>query len=86
MYIFHQVYNTLCRVFPRRFILPLSVNEDTPYDCNLNNRPDSTATSMRTAKDKVGSQHDPHVNTQEIVKLELTISGYFIQSTDRFMT
>lgn len=50
----HQVYNTLCRIFPRRFILPLNVDHDTPYNQNLNKRPNSTATSVRIAKNKVG--------------------------------
>lgn len=50
-----QVYNTLCRIFPRRFVLPLSVGDDAPYDQNLNNRPNSTATSVRIGKTKVGT-------------------------------
>lgn len=61
MLISHQVYNTLCRIFPRRFVLPLSVDHDTPYDQNLNNRPNSTATSVRIAKNKVGSRYNLHL-------------------------
>uniref|UniRef100_A0A3Q1EVT8 Beta-carotene oxygenase 2b n=1 Tax=Acanthochromis polyacanthus TaxID=80966 RepID=A0A3Q1EVT8_9TELE len=38
-----DVYNTLCRVFPRRFVLPLSVDSDTPYGQNLIDRPSSTS-------------------------------------------
>uniref|UniRef100_A0A3Q1D0X2 Beta-carotene oxygenase 2b n=1 Tax=Amphiprion ocellaris TaxID=80972 RepID=A0A3Q1D0X2_AMPOC len=41
-----DVYNTLCRVFPRRFVLPLNVDSDTLYDQNLIDRPSSTATSV----------------------------------------
>ncbi|XP_038548670.1 beta,beta-carotene 9',10'-oxygenase-like [Micropterus salmoides] len=58
-----EVYNTLCRVFPRRFVLPLTVDRDTPYDQNLNNRPNSAATSIRIAKSKVFCTHeDLHSN------------------------
>ncbi|XP_044059653.1 beta,beta-carotene 9',10'-oxygenase-like [Siniperca chuatsi] len=53
-----EVYNTLCRIFPRRFVLPLNVDRDTPYDQNLNNRPNSAATSIRIAKSKVFCTHE----------------------------
>ncbi|KAK5869038.1 hypothetical protein PBY51_010001 [Eleginops maclovinus] len=52
-----EVYNTLCRVFPRRFVLPLNVDSDTPYDQNLNG-PDCIATAIRTAKNKVFCTHE----------------------------
>ncbi|XP_051813511.1 carotenoid-cleaving dioxygenase, mitochondrial isoform X2 [Acanthochromis polyacanthus] len=53
-----DVYNTLCRVFPRRFVLPLSVDSDAPYGQNLIDRPSSTATSVRTGKNKVFCTHE----------------------------
>lgn len=53
-----QVYNTLCRVFPRRFVLPLNVDQETPYGRNLN--PKGSATSVRFAKNKVGRHQDPN--------------------------
>uniref|UniRef100_A0A6Q2XES2 Carotenoid-cleaving dioxygenase, mitochondrial n=1 Tax=Esox lucius TaxID=8010 RepID=A0A6Q2XES2_ESOLU len=43
-----QVYNTTSRAFPRRFVLPLNVNDDTPTGVNLNTRPASSATSVKT--------------------------------------
>ncbi|XP_078023512.1 beta-carotene oxygenase 2b isoform X1 [Epinephelus lanceolatus] len=52
-----EVYNTLCRVFPRRFVLPLNVDVDTPYNQNLN-RPSSTATAVRIDKTKVFCTHE----------------------------
>ncbi|XP_029302502.1 beta-carotene oxygenase 2b [Cottoperca gobio] len=52
-----EVYNTLCRVFPRRFVLPLNVDRDTPYNQNLN-RPNCTATSIRLTKNKVFCTHE----------------------------
>ncbi|KAJ4935884.1 hypothetical protein JOQ06_017411 [Pogonophryne albipinna] len=52
-----EVYNTMCRVFPRRFVLPLNVDRDTPYDQNLNG-PDCTATAIRTDKNKVFCTHE----------------------------
>ncbi|XP_033969267.1 beta-carotene oxygenase 2b [Trematomus bernacchii] len=52
-----EVYNTMCRVFPRRFVLPLNVDCDTPYDQNLNG-PDCTATAIRTDKNKVFCTHE----------------------------
>ena len=48
-----QVYNTMSRVFPRRFVLPLNVDHNTPIGKNLNTLPDSTATAIRISKDKV---------------------------------
>ncbi|XP_040049427.1 carotenoid-cleaving dioxygenase, mitochondrial isoform X2 [Gasterosteus aculeatus] len=51
-----EVYNTLCRVFPRRFVLPLNVDQETPYGRNLN--PKGSATSVRFAKNKVFCTHE----------------------------
>ncbi|XP_046891256.1 beta-carotene oxygenase 2b isoform X1 [Hypomesus transpacificus] len=48
-----EVYNTMSRVFPRRFVLPLNVDHNTPIGKNLNTLPDSTATAIRISKDKV---------------------------------
>ncbi|CAL8399975.1 unnamed protein product [Boreogadus saida] len=53
-----QVYNEMTRVFPRRFVLPLGVTSDTPSNQNLNTRPDSLATCLKTGKDKVLCQHE----------------------------
>ncbi|TNN34157.1 Beta,beta-carotene 9',10'-oxygenase [Liparis tanakae] len=52
-----EAYNTMCRVFPRRFILPLNVDQATPYGRNLN-PPGSTATSIRISKEKVFCTHE----------------------------
>lgn len=48
-----EVYNTLCRVFPRRFVLPLHVTNETPKDQNLNTRPSSNASCVKIGDDKV---------------------------------
>uniref|UniRef100_A0A8C6SQ56 Beta-carotene oxygenase 2 n=1 Tax=Neogobius melanostomus TaxID=47308 RepID=A0A8C6SQ56_9GOBI len=48
-----HVYNTLSRNFPRRIVIPLNIDKNTPYDQNLNKLPGSTATCIRTSKDKV---------------------------------
>ncbi|KAM9732744.1 beta-carotene oxygenase 2b [Menidia menidia] len=53
-----EVYNTLCRVFPCRFVLPLRVDPHTPYNCNLVDLPSCTATSIRTGKQKVFCTHE----------------------------
>ncbi|KAM4567050.1 beta-carotene oxygenase 2b [Odontesthes bonariensis] len=53
-----EVYNTLCRVFPRRFVLPLNVDHHTPYNCNLVDLPHCTATSIRTSKNKIFCTHE----------------------------
>ncbi|CAB1458505.1 unnamed protein product [Pleuronectes platessa] len=52
-----EVYNTLGRSFPWRFVLPLNVNHDTPYHQNLN-RPNTPATAIRTDKKKVFCTHE----------------------------
>ncbi|KAL6098870.1 bco2 [Pungitius sinensis] len=53
-----EVYNTMCRVFPRRFVLPLNVTGDTPTDQNLNTRLSSSATCVKVSNDKVFCQHE----------------------------
>ncbi|KAM9497368.1 carotenoid-cleaving dioxygenase, mitochondrial-like isoform 2-T2 [Salvelinus alpinus] len=53
-----QVYNTMYKAFPRRFVLPLNVTNHTPTGVNLNTRPASSATSFKTAKDKVVCQFE----------------------------
>ncbi|XP_034406090.1 beta,beta-carotene 9',10'-oxygenase-like [Cyclopterus lumpus] len=53
-----EVYNTMSRVFPRRFVLPLHVNGESPSDQNLNTRPFSAATCVQISKDKVFCQHE----------------------------
>ncbi|TNN01448.1 hypothetical protein fugu_010830 [Takifugu bimaculatus] len=45
-------------VFPRRFVLPLHVDQDTAYDQNLNARHSSTATAIRIARNKVCCTHE----------------------------
>lgn len=49
-----QVYNTLCRVFPRRFVLPLNIDSQTPFNQNLIHLPNVTATCLRISTNKVG--------------------------------
>lgn len=51
-----EVYNTMSRVFPRRFVLPLHVTGETPTDQNLNTRPSSAATCLKISEDKVFCQ------------------------------
>ncbi|XP_049897033.1 carotenoid-cleaving dioxygenase, mitochondrial isoform X2 [Epinephelus moara] len=53
-----EVYNTLSRPLPRRFVLPLNVNHDTPANQNLNKRSSSTATCVKLSKEKVFCQHE----------------------------
>ncbi|XP_078122300.1 carotenoid-cleaving dioxygenase, mitochondrial-like isoform X2 [Sander vitreus] len=53
-----EVYNTMGRVFPRRFVLPLQVTSETATDQNLNMRPSSAATCVKVSKDKVFCQHE----------------------------
>ncbi|KAJ8368217.1 hypothetical protein SKAU_G00082450 [Synaphobranchus kaupii] len=53
-----EVYNTLCRVFPRRFVLPLNIAADTPLGQNLNTRSNSSATAICIAKHKVLCVHE----------------------------
>jgi len=44
----------MSRVFPRRFVLPLNLDSDKPCGENLNTRSNSTATAIKTDKNKVG--------------------------------
>lgn len=47
-----QVYDSLCRPYPRRFVLPLHVSEQTPAGQNLNTRPSSQATCVKVGRDQ----------------------------------
>ncbi|XP_061608841.1 carotenoid-cleaving dioxygenase, mitochondrial-like [Phyllopteryx taeniolatus] len=53
-----EVYNSMSRALPRRFVLPLHVTDDTPTDQNLNTRPSSSATCVKTSNAKVFCQHE----------------------------
>lgn len=53
-----EVYNSMGRAFPRRFVLPLNVTNETPTDENLNTRPSSLATAVKISKDKVFCHHE----------------------------
>lgn len=53
-----EVYNSMGRAFPRRFVLPLNVTSETPTDENLNTRPSSVATAVKICKDKVFCHHE----------------------------
>ncbi|XP_077448039.1 carotenoid-cleaving dioxygenase, mitochondrial-like isoform X1 [Stigmatopora argus] len=45
-----EVYNRMSIALPRRFVLPLHVTDGTPTEQNLNTRPSSTATCIKTNK------------------------------------
>ena len=45
----------MCRVFPRRFVLPLNVGTETPCGTNLNEQTDNTATAIKISNNKVHS-------------------------------
>ncbi|KAI1903298.1 hypothetical protein AGOR_G00025760 [Albula goreensis] len=53
-----KAYNELTRAFPRRFVLPLNVDDETPCGENLNTRPASMATAVKITKDKVFCNHE----------------------------
>ncbi|XP_027021164.2 carotenoid-cleaving dioxygenase, mitochondrial isoform X2 [Tachysurus fulvidraco] len=48
-----EVYNSIDKYFPRRFVLPLCITNDTPLNQNLNTRPKSSASAVCLSKDKV---------------------------------
>ncbi|XP_053341396.1 carotenoid-cleaving dioxygenase, mitochondrial [Clarias gariepinus] len=48
-----EVYNSLSMAFPRRFVLPLCINNDTPLNQNLNTRHNSFASSVCFRKNEV---------------------------------
>uniref|UniRef100_A0A673JI02 Carotenoid-cleaving dioxygenase, mitochondrial n=1 Tax=Sinocyclocheilus rhinocerous TaxID=307959 RepID=A0A673JI02_9TELE len=48
-----EMYNTMSRPYPRRFVLPLNITSETPLEQNLNTRPDSTATAVCRTKNQV---------------------------------
>ncbi|KAM8742181.1 carotenoid-cleaving dioxygenase, mitochondrial-like [Acanthopagrus schlegelii] len=53
-----EMYNSLSRPFPRRFVLPLNITSETEVGQNLNTRPSSNATCVIVSKDKVFCQHE----------------------------
>ncbi|XP_019719756.1 beta,beta-carotene 9',10'-oxygenase-like isoform X1 [Hippocampus comes] len=53
-----EVYNSMSRALPRRFVLPLHVTDDTPIDQNLNTRPSSSARCFKTSSTMVFCQSE----------------------------
>ena len=49
----YQLYESLPKAFPRRFVFPLNVDDNTPSDQNLITIPTSLATAVKVSKDKV---------------------------------
>uniref|UniRef100_A0A8C5CYK9 Beta-carotene 15, 15-dioxygenase 2, like n=2 Tax=Gadus morhua TaxID=8049 RepID=A0A8C5CYK9_GADMO len=48
-----KFYNSMCRNLPRRYVIPLTVDEDTPMDQNLVNLSLCTATAKKTGPGEV---------------------------------
>ncbi|XP_062844401.1 carotenoid-cleaving dioxygenase, mitochondrial [Trichomycterus rosablanca] len=48
-----EVYNSMARLLPRRFVLPLNITDKTPLDTNLITRPNCSATAVANSKDRV---------------------------------
>ncbi|CAN9513356.1 unnamed protein product [Ophioblennius macclurei] len=53
-----KFYNSLCRNLPRRYVLPLTVDENTPLDQNLVTLPNYTATAKQTKQGEVYVAHE----------------------------
>nr|XP_043883043.1 beta-carotene 15, 15-dioxygenase 2, like isoform X1 [Solea senegalensis] len=53
-----KFYNAMCRNLPRRYILPLTVDEKTPADQNLVTLPNCTATAKKTKPGEVLMTHE----------------------------
>ncbi|KAJ8276087.1 hypothetical protein COCON_G00078390 [Conger conger] len=53
-----QLYESVPKAFPRRFVFPLNVDDDTPIHQNLNTIPSSLATAVKVSKDKVFCTHE----------------------------
>lgn len=51
---FWQFYNSLCRNLPRRYVLPLTLDEQTPLDQNLVTLHNYKATAKKTKPGEVG--------------------------------
>uniref|UniRef100_A0A8C3GAF1 Beta-carotene 15, 15-dioxygenase 2, like n=1 Tax=Cyclopterus lumpus TaxID=8103 RepID=A0A8C3GAF1_CYCLU len=49
-----QFYNSMCRNLPRRYVLPLTVDEETPLDQNLVSLQNYKATAKKTKPGEVG--------------------------------
>ncbi|XP_009327804.1 PREDICTED: beta,beta-carotene 9',10'-oxygenase isoform X1 [Pygoscelis adeliae] len=53
-----QIYDSISRAFPRRFVLPLNVNSDTPVGKNLNPLSYTLARAVKDADGKVWCTHE----------------------------
>lgn len=53
-----KFYNALCRNLPRRYVLPLNVDEQTPLDQNLITLNSYTATAVKTKPKEVFLTHE----------------------------
>uniref|UniRef100_A0A8C3ASQ3 Beta-carotene 15, 15-dioxygenase 2, like n=1 Tax=Cyclopterus lumpus TaxID=8103 RepID=A0A8C3ASQ3_CYCLU len=53
-----QFYNSMCRNLPRRYVLPLTVDEETPLDQNLVSLQNYKATAKKTKPGEVYMTHE----------------------------
>uniref|UniRef100_H3B9C0 Carotenoid-cleaving dioxygenase, mitochondrial n=1 Tax=Latimeria chalumnae TaxID=7897 RepID=H3B9C0_LATCH len=53
-----EVYNTVEKSFPRRFVLPLNIDSGTVTEKNLNTLPYTTATAAKRADGKIWCTHE----------------------------
>ncbi|XP_028851224.1 beta-carotene 15, 15-dioxygenase 2, like isoform X2 [Denticeps clupeoides] len=53
-----KFYNSLCTILPRRYVLPLEVNDQTPTDENLVRLPFCSATAVKKTDGRVYCSHE----------------------------
>uniref|UniRef100_A0A6Q2YIN7 Beta-carotene 15, 15-dioxygenase 2, like n=1 Tax=Esox lucius TaxID=8010 RepID=A0A6Q2YIN7_ESOLU len=53
-----KFYNSMCRNLPRRYVLPLTVTDDTPSNQNLVTMPFCQATAVKTGRGEVLCVHE----------------------------
>ncbi|KAM4652429.1 carotenoid-cleaving dioxygenase, mitochondrial-like [Discoglossus pictus] len=81
-----EVYNTVARPFPRRFVLPLNIDSNTPIDVDINPLSYTTATAIKRADEQVWCTHeDLHDNRlEELGGLEFPHINYSKCNTKKY--
>ncbi|XP_053545806.1 carotenoid-cleaving dioxygenase, mitochondrial-like isoform X3 [Bombina bombina] len=81
-----EVYNKVARPFPRRFVLPLNINSNTPVYKDLNHLNYTTATAVKRADGTVWCTYESLHNKclEELGGLEFPQINYSMYNTKKY--
>lgn len=81
-----EVYNSVAKSFPRRFVLPLNIDSDTPQNIDLNPLEYTTATAVKQDLGRVWCTHENLYNEkfEEVGGLDFPAINYSRYNTKKY--